>query len=141
MSEKPTIKQLKEDEGLLRRTIGKVLADRNDSCQLWVEFGGTLASCPHGRSIEFRDDGIPYHADAYVGPLEVAAERLLKAALERGDTKSMGGGYIGITIAIEYMSGLKEVNDQFPYWLMLNPKERIICCLLALGAAEIGDQK
>ena len=46
-----------QEERALRLEIGRVLANENDICKLWLVYGGTLASCPHGRHIEFNEGG------------------------------------------------------------------------------------
>jgi hypothetical protein len=64
--------------------------------------------------------------------MEVVAARLVSKVLEVGDRRSMGGGYILLTYAIEELHELTTGDEQFACWLMFTPIEQAICALLSL---------
>lgn len=166
MSELLTIEELRNDDAKLRPAAGEVLNPGPWDHNMWPSMGDQLKSARIGyfpiqsqfectkckqwlaMDLETRPDlcgmtmgeAAPLYfkgqlcpvPDSATGPLEVIAERLVKMTTRRDLENAILEAYRNSQG--KNADGLDTVWVWFVY---LDPTERIICCLLALGKVKI----
>jgi hypothetical protein len=141
MNKRPTIEELRADEHLLRMVAGKVLPDLTTKhCYTGWTASDASCCCFCGKK--------PWQSTMCCGSLPEVAEALVKKVATSGPESLK----LWDAILDAYLDAyLNQCPDDFPWpelfddlqWFILwaTPLDRILCCLVALGVAEIGDQK
>ena len=141
MSDKPTVQAMLADENLLRREIGRVLNPKpwnhDPKCGLNCAKCGIRYWTGSLRRTKESASPCPI-PDAFAGPLEVAAERLVQRCGGPLWRKLQEAIY---AVAHAVSTWPKNRTDAWRWFGMYaTPTVRCAICLLALGACEIDPQ-